>query len=70
MQPHYADEGYIVYAGGLYTEKGVDLILDSLPHMGYAWPLKIAGDGPEAVALQQQATRLTEQSDSRASVQF
>ncbi len=55
IQPSYKNKGYLLYAGGLYEEKGVDLLLDSLDKNGYALPLHIAGAGPEAEALQAKA---------------
>lgn len=58
IQPNLTHDGYLLYAGGLYPEKGIDLLLDSLAHFEYDFTLHIAGSGPELHPLQQQAQRL------------
>lgn len=58
ITPKYSNDGYILYAGGLYPEKGVDILLDSLANFKYDFALQIAGAGPELSALQHQATAL------------
>lgn len=58
ITPNYSSKGYILYAGGLYPEKGVDILLDSLANFEYDFSLQIAGTGPELSALQHQATKL------------
>lgn len=58
IQPTHTNKGYILYAGGLYPEKGVDTLLDSLANFKYDFALQIAGTGPELSALQQQAVAL------------
>jgi glycosyltransferase involved in cell wall biosynthesis len=45
--------GYAVYVGRLSAEKGVETLLKAWRRLGTAVPLKIAGDGPLAPAVQQ-----------------
>ncbi len=58
ITPTYTNKGYILYAGSLYPEKGVDILLDSLANFKYDFALQIAGTGPELQALQHQAATL------------
>ncbi|MDP3970222.1 MAG: glycosyltransferase [bacterium] len=53
--PQYNNDGYFLYMGGLYKEKGVDLIIDIIDKIGYSIPLRIAGSGPEEATLKQLA---------------
>lgn len=49
----------IVYCGGLYRRKGVDILLRALAPLSHLeWTLEIVGDGPEACKLRQLAERL------------
>lgn len=45
-------------AGRLVPEKGMDLVIAAAAKLERPWRLEIAGDGPEAAALRQQATEL------------
>jgi glycosyltransferase involved in cell wall biosynthesis len=47
--------GYAVYVGRLSAEKGVETLLRAWRCLGNAVPLKIAGDGPLAPAVQEAA---------------
>lgn len=49
---------HIGYAGGLLTEKGVDLLLQACARLNGAWKLSIAGEGAEQNALQALAATL------------
>lgn len=55
IKPQYSHKAYILYVGGLYKEKGVDLLIDSLAKIEYSLPLRIVGEGPERKALELQA---------------
>lgn len=46
---------YVLYAGKLAPNKGVQFLLPALERAGIAWPLVIAGDGPERIALEDSA---------------
>ena len=48
----------VLYAGRLSTEKGVDVLVDALPHLPSGMPVTVAGDGPEREALEKQAADL------------
>jgi glycosyltransferase involved in cell wall biosynthesis len=45
-------------AGRLVPEKGMDLLIGAAAQLASPWRLEIAGDGPEAAALQRQAAAL------------
>ncbi|MBL1256080.1 glycosyltransferase family 4 protein [Methylocystis sp. Sn-Cys] len=47
-QPGPGRGGYVIYAGRLSSEKGVDLLLEAWGALGREVPLKIIGDGPMA----------------------
>lgn len=47
-QPGSGRGGYVIYAGRLSSEKGIDLLLDAWGALGCEVPLKIIGDGPMA----------------------
>lgn len=47
-QPGSGRGGYVIYAGRLSSEKGIDLLLDAWGALGREVPLKIIGDGPMA----------------------
>ena len=49
------DGGYAVYVGRLSAEKGVATLLAAWRRLGRTVPLKIAGDGPLAAAVQEAA---------------
>ena len=49
--------GYAVYVGRLSPEKGVETLLKAWRAIGKAVPLKIAGDGPLAPAVQEAAAQ-------------
>jgi glycosyltransferase involved in cell wall biosynthesis len=49
--------GYAVYAGRLSAEKGVETLLRAWRSLGQAVPLKIAGEGPLALAVQEAAAQ-------------
>ncbi len=46
------------YAGGLISEKGVDLLLRACATLTGSWQLLLAGEGPEQPSLLQLARRL------------
>ncbi|UUX94795.1 glycosyltransferase [Aquabacterium sp. J223] len=51
--------GRLFFAGRLVPEKGLQVLIDALPHLHAAhWHLHVAGDGPSREALQAQAHRL------------
>lgn len=55
--PHASREPFVLYAGKLAVNKGVQYLLPALDAAGVTWPLVVAGDGPlrqtlEADALQ------------------
>lgn len=47
-EPGSGRGGYVIYAGRLSSEKGIDLLLDAWGALGRDVPLKIIGDGPLA----------------------
>ena len=47
----------VLAVGALSSEKGVDLAIDAVAHLGDAF-LVVAGDGPELASLERQAARL------------
>ncbi|MEZ4732571.1 MAG: glycosyltransferase [Caldilineaceae bacterium] len=49
---------HIGYAGGLVTEKGVDLLVRACAQLQGAWTLQVAGSGAEAENLRQLASTL------------
>ncbi len=44
--PRRLDEPYVLYAGKLAANKGVQFLLPALEQAGIDWPLVVAGDGP------------------------
>jgi glycosyltransferase involved in cell wall biosynthesis len=51
--------GRLLFAGRLVPEKGLQVLIDALPHLRAAsWHLHVAGDGPAGDALRAQAQRL------------
>jgi glycosyltransferase involved in cell wall biosynthesis len=56
-QPGAGDGGYAVYVGRLSAEKGVGTMLNAWRNLQQAIPLKIAGDGPLAPAVQEAAAQ-------------
>ncbi len=50
-QPGAGRGGYVIYAGRLSSEKGIDLLLDAWGALGCEVPLKIIGDGPMAARV-------------------
>jgi glycosyltransferase involved in cell wall biosynthesis len=55
IKPVYQHQGYLVYAGGLYPEKGVDLLLDAMHTIEYTTPLHVVGAGPQMKTLKAKA---------------
>jgi glycosyltransferase involved in cell wall biosynthesis len=55
--PGAGNGGYAVYVGRLSAEKGVETLLRAWRSLGQAVPLKIAGDGPLAPAVQEAAAQ-------------
>ncbi|MCC7010386.1 MAG: glycosyltransferase family 4 protein [Acidobacteria bacterium] len=49
---------YVLYAGKLALNKGVQYLLPAIARAGITWPVVIAGDGPLRAALEAEATRL------------
>ena len=49
------DEPYALYLGKLARNKGTDYLLDVVNRSGLDWPLVVAGDGPERVAMERAA---------------
>jgi glycosyltransferase involved in cell wall biosynthesis len=49
------DEPYVLYAGKLAPNKGVQFLLPALADAGVEWPLVIAGDGPLRQTLEADA---------------
>ena len=49
--------GYVAYIGRLSPEKGVETLLSAWRRLGSTTPLKIAGDGPLAPAVQEAAAQ-------------
>ncbi|MBI2416180.1 MAG: glycosyltransferase family 4 protein [Candidatus Kerfeldbacteria bacterium] len=45
ITPHYQHDHYILYAGALVKEKGIDLLLDSFAKNRYSFSLFVAGAG-------------------------
>jgi glycosyltransferase involved in cell wall biosynthesis len=41
-----ADGPYVLYAGKLAPNKGVQFLIDAVANAGITWPLVVAGDGP------------------------
>ncbi|MBD3393819.1 MAG: glycosyltransferase [Chitinivibrionales bacterium] len=50
--------GYVLFAGRLSPEKGIDTLLDAWPHVPGKLSLKIAGDGPLVEMAAQRASAL------------
>jgi glycosyltransferase involved in cell wall biosynthesis len=55
--PGPGDGGYAVYVGRLSAEKGIETLLNAWRSLGKVVPLKIAGDGPLANAVQEAAAQ-------------
>ena len=53
--PRPMAEPYVLYAGKLATNKGVQFLLEALQQAGITLPLVIAGDGPLRAALESEA---------------
>jgi glycosyltransferase involved in cell wall biosynthesis len=51
------DGPYVLYAGKLATNKGVQYLLAACERAGLRWPLVVAGDGPLRGALESDARR-------------
>ena len=49
---------YVLYAGKLATNKGVQFLLPALARARVSWPLVVVGDGPMRAALEAQARQL------------
>ncbi len=49
---------FALYVGRLSPEKGIATLLAAWERMGHVIPLKIAGDGPEALRVQEAAARV------------
>lgn len=49
---------HIAYVGRLVPEKGVDLLLDALGHVGGTWHATLLGSGPMEAALREQVAAL------------
>lgn len=50
--------GPVVFAGRLSAEKGLDVLIEAIAHLGAAGRLEVAGDGPERRRLEALATRV------------
>lgn len=48
-------EPYVLYAGKLATNKGVQFLLRAIADAGITWPVVVAGDGPLRPALEAEA---------------
>lgn len=48
---------FVLYAGKLAVNKGVQFLLPALDEAGLAWPLVVVGDGPLQPALEAEAAR-------------
>jgi glycogen(starch) synthase len=46
------DEPYVLYAGKLAVNKGVQFLLDAVQAAGLTWPVVVAGEGPLREALE------------------
>jgi glycosyltransferase involved in cell wall biosynthesis len=46
---------YVMYAGKLATNKGVQFLVEAYTRAGLTWPLVIAGDGPLRIAVEREA---------------
>jgi len=53
--PRLLDEPYVLYAGKLAPNKGVQFLLPALERAGLRWPLVIVGDGPMRATLDAEA---------------
>jgi glycosyltransferase involved in cell wall biosynthesis len=53
--PRPQAEPYLLYAGKLATNKGVQFLIRAVKDAGVAWPLVIAGDGPLRADLERDA---------------
>lgn len=56
--PRPMDEPFIVYAGKLATNKGVQFLIRAVKDANVPWPLVIAGDGPLRADLEAEARAL------------
>lgn len=50
-------DAYVLYAGKLATNKGVQFLLEAYERAGLRWPLVVAGDGPLRPQLEAEAVR-------------
>ena len=48
-------EPYVLYAGKLAPNKGVQYLLRAVQDAGITWPLVVAGDGPLRASLEAEA---------------
>jgi glycosyltransferase involved in cell wall biosynthesis len=53
--PRPMDEPYVLYAGKLAANKGVQFLLEAYQRAGLHWPLVVAGDGPLRPTLEADA---------------
>jgi glycogen(starch) synthase len=56
--PRPMDEPFVVYAGKLATNKGVQFLIRAVKDAGITWPLVIAGDGPLRAEVEAEARTL------------
>src|SRR5262249_55750482 len=49
------DEPYVLYAGKLATNKGVQFLIKALADAHVRWPLVVVGDGPLATQMRDEA---------------
>jgi glycosyltransferase involved in cell wall biosynthesis len=55
--PRPLDGPYLLYAGKLAVNKGVQYLLDAVVQAGITWPVIVIGDGPLAGSLEADARR-------------
>jgi rhamnosyl/mannosyltransferase len=56
--PRPLDHPYVVYAGKLAPNKGVQYLMQAYRNAGIDWPLVIVGDGPQRAPLEAEARAL------------
>jgi len=56
--PRPLDEPYLMYAGKLATNKGVQFLIRAVKDANIPWPLAVAGDGPLRASLEAEARSL------------